>query len=386
MLRREIQDDPPSSVISKLNISKTHSCFLIVGCKYINFHKSFHNNYFHNIDHSNYYIIIFNIVIVDNILNIDDYHYYIYITDNNNRDHYYYIYNINIIDSTDRYHYYFYIFNVSIIDQNINEETRITDIILANITVKHKRCHQHRHQLRPHRQQAEANISNNILLQRLSREHQRETTREGREHLQRGRPKQGCHNINISKNNKNNIASDTKIEIEKHIKQRIASNIIKINILEVNSINRDEREKDINIGVLDQSIQHIEMDIIIIIISLINKLHNIRREQKTKKHIIDIREIENNIKIYKINIKVYEISIMTYRINIRIQNNKSMIIIEDSSHNYRLNHLEATFYHDCILGLESLLVINDHNSIIIGPNTLQSFANIKRALKTNISA
>ena len=152
----------------------------------------------------------------------------------------------------------------------------------------------------------------------------------------------------------------------------------------MNSINEDEREEGINIGVPDQSIKHIEMDIIIIIISLLNKLHNIRREQKTKKHIIDIREIETNIKIYKININVYEISIMTYRINIRIQDNKSVLIIESSSHNYRLDHLVAAFYHDCILGLESLLVINGQNLIIIDHNTLRSFTNIKRALKTNI--
>ena len=104
-----------------------------------------------------------------------------------------------------------------------------------------------------------------------------------------------------------------------------------IKILEVNGINRDEREKDINIGVLDQSIKHIEMDviiiIIIIIISLLNNIHSIRGEQKIEKHITDIREIETNIKIYKINIKVYKISIMTCMINIRIQDNDSMIII-----------------------------------------------------------
>ena len=419
MLRGEIQDDPPSGVIiDNLKISKRiskNSGFLIVGCKYnyynnylhnkdhnncyinylhnidhnnyyinylhnidhnnhyINYlhnidHNNYYINYLHNIDHNNYYIIIFNIVIVDNILNMDDYHDYIYITDNDNRDHHHYIYDINSI-------HYFYILNISIIDiinQDINQETRIIDIILVNITVKHKRCHRHWHQLRTHHPQAEANISSNILLQRLSREHQRETTREGREHLQKRHPKQGCNNINISKNIKNSIASDDKIEIEKHIKQRIASNIIKINILEMNSINKDEREEDINIGVPDQSIKHIEMDIIII--SLLNKLHNISREQKTEEHIIDIRETEYNIKIYKINIKVYKISIVTYRINIRIQDNKSVIIIEDSSHNY----------HDCILGLESLLVINDHNLIIIDHNTLRSFTNIKRALKTNI--
>ena len=72
------------------------------------------------------------------------------------------------------------------------------------------------------------------------------------------------------------------------------------------------------------------------------------------------------------------------QINIRIQDNESMIIIEGSSYSYRLDHVEATYNHDCILGLESLLVINDHNLIIIDHNTLRSFTNIKRALKTSI--
>ena len=126
----------------------------------------------------------------------------------------------------------------------------------------------------------------------------------------------------------------------------------------MNSINKDEKEEDINIGVPEQSIKHIEMDSIIII-SMLNKLHNISREQKTEEHIIDIRETEYNIKIY--------------RINIWIQDNKSVIIIEHSSHNY----------YDYILGLESLLVINDHSLIIIDRNALRSFTNIKRALKTN---
>ena len=75
---------------------------------------------------------------------------------------------------------------------------------------------------------------------------------------------------------------------------------------------------------------------------------------------------------------------MTYKIDIRIQDNESMIVIEDSSHNHRLDHLEEAFYHDCILGLESLLVINDHNLFIIEHNILQSFTNIQRALKNNI--
>ena len=329
------------------------------------FHNiDFHNIYFHNIDHNNYYSIIFNIVIVDHIVNIDDYHYYIYITDNDNRDHHHCIYNINII-------HYFYVRRPESLTsywQASRSSTR--DVINVGISFD----------LIANKQKP---TSATRYCYNNSTESIRETTGEGREHLQSGHPKQGCNNINISKNIKNSIASDNKIEIEKHIKQRMASNIIKINILEVNSINKDGKEEGINIGVPDQSIKHIEMDIIVII-SLLNKLHNIRREQKTEKYIIDIREIEYNIKIYKINIKVYEISIMIYRINIRTQDNESMIIIEDSSHNYRLDHLEAAFYHDGILGLESLLVINDHNWIIIDHNALQSFTNIKRTLKTNI--
>ena len=300
--------------------------------------------------------------------------------------------------NTDRYHHYIYIFNISIIDnidQNINEETRIIDDILANIMVKHKRCHQHRHQLRPHGQQAEANISNNISnnisrdqtnnntppSQHLYREHQRETAKEGREHLQRGHPKQGCNNPNINKNNKKGIALDNKIEIEKHIKQRIAHNIIMINILEVNGINKDEREghqhrcpRSGHQAHWDEHHHHHHH----------HHHHCTAQQDPQPQERAEDREAHHRHQRDRDQHQDLQNRHHYLQDEIRIQDNESIIVIEDSSHSHRLDRLEAAFYHDCILGLESFLVINDHNLIIIDHNTLRSFTNIKRALKTNI--